>query len=209
MATMVSAISDWTVRTLWAVVALLSMGIALFSYRYLAMAGPLADNVVANPFSTPWLPIHAGGAATALLVGAFQLLPRLRARLPWLHRYAGRVYVLAATVGGVSGLILALGSTSGPIATAGFGLLAIASLFATLNGWRLAVQRRFAEHRAWMLRSWALVLAAVTLRLYLPMIPLFDVSFLTGYRAIAFLCWVPNLLVAELYLLARPRPAAA
>ena len=200
MRTMVSAISSWTGRALWAVAALLSLGIALFSYRYLAMAGPLAPNVIENPFAAPWLPIHAGSAATALLVGAFQFLPGVRARAPRLHRYAGRIYVLACTLGGISGLMLALGATAGPIATAGFGTLGIAWLFATLQGWRLAMALRFAEHRAWMIRSWALTFAAVTLRLYLPMVPLFDVSFMEGYRAIAFLCWVPNLIAAELYL---------
>jgi hypothetical protein len=117
-----------------------------------------------------------------------------------LHRYAGRIYVLACTIGGATGLLLALGATTGPVATAGFGTLALFWLYATLTAWRLAVRRRFAEHRAWMIRSWAMTFAAVTLRLYLPLIPLFDMAFYDGYRAIAFLCWVPNLLVAELYL---------
>jgi uncharacterized membrane protein len=192
---------------LWAVAALLSVAVALFSLRYLAWTGPLPETVIENPFAMPWLPIHAAAAATALLVGAFQLLPRVRARLPRLHRWNGRLYVLACAIGGVTGLVLALGSTAGPVATAGFGTLGIAWLFATLLAWRRAVQRRFAEHRAWMIRSWALTFAAVTLRLYLPMIPFFDVSFMDGYRAISFLCWTANLAAAELYLLARPRPA--
>ena len=79
-------------------------------------------------------------------------------------------------------------------------MLAILWLFTTLMGLRLAMARRFDAHRAWMIRSWALTFAAVTLRLYLPMIPLFDVAFLDGYRAISFLCWIPNLIAAELYL---------
>jgi hypothetical protein len=63
-----------------------------------------------------------------------------------------------------------------------------------------ATQGRFIEHRAWMIRSFALTFAAVTLRLYLPLHLLFQVHFDDAYRAISFLCWVPNLLVAELYL---------
>lgn len=51
-----------------------------------------------------------------------------------------------------------------------------------------------------MIRSFALTFAAVTLRLYLPLHLLFQVSFDDAYRAISFLCWVPNLLIAELYL---------
>ena len=51
-----------------------------------------------------------------------------------------------------------------------------------------------------MIRSFALTFAAVTLRLYLPLVPLLGISFVDGYRAISFLAWVPNLIVAELYL---------
>ncbi len=70
----------------------------------------------------------------------------------------------------------------------------------TLLGWRAVLQGRFAVHRRWMIRSWALTLAAVTLRLYLPLVMVLDLPFLPWYRAISFLAWVPNLVVAELWL---------
>jgi hypothetical protein len=66
-------------------------------------------------------------------------------------------------------------------------------------GWRAAMRRRLVEHRRWMIRSWALTLAAVTLRLYMLALPGMS-SPLDAYRAISFLCWVPNLIAAELYL---------
>jgi hypothetical protein len=56
-----------------------------------------------------------------------------------------------------------------------------------------------------MIRSYALTFAAVTLRLYLPMALMASLDGLASYRAIAFLCWVPNLIVAELWL-RRDRP---
>ena len=46
----------------------------------------------------------------------------------------------------------------------------------------------------------AMTFAAVTLRLYLPMIPLSGLSFVEGYRAISWLCWLINLAVVELHL---------
>ena len=67
-------------------------------------------------------------------------------------------------------------------------------------GWRQAVAGQYATHRRWMIRSLSLTFAAVTLRLMLPMIPLTGLAFVEGYRAISFLCWVPNLLLAELWL---------
>lgn len=193
-------IAKLSAGTIWLVAALLSVGVALFSYRYLTWSGPLAPNVVENPFAHPWLVIHAGGAGTALLIGAVQLVPWIGWKARWLHRWSGRLYVIGCIVGGVSGLVLAMGATAGPAATAGFGLLAILWLYVTMMGWRMAVTRRFEAHRRWMIRSWALTFAAVTLRIYLPMIPLTGLSFLDGYRIISFFCWIPNLAVAEIYL---------
>ena len=62
------------------------------------------------------------------------------------------------------------------------------------------MQGRFNEHRAWMIRSFALTFAAVTLRLYLPIASFLPVHSDDAYRAISILCWVPNLAIVELYL---------
>jgi uncharacterized membrane protein len=192
--------TGWKNRTLWGLAALLSAGVALFSYRYLPRIGPMSPGILQNLFQRPWLDVHVAGAATALLVGPVQFLARLRAHHRSLHRWLGRTYVVACLTGGVGGFFLAFGSTAGPVATAGFGSLAVIWIIANIQAWRMAVARRFDVHRAWMIRSFALTFAAVTLRLYLPLIPLAGVSFVEGYRAISFLAWVPNLILAELYL---------
>jgi hypothetical protein len=57
--------------------------------------------------------------------------------------------------------------------------------------------RDLVSHREWMIRSFALTLAAVTLRIYLPVSLLSGVEFLDAYPVIAWACWVPNLLIAE------------
>jgi hypothetical protein len=61
-----------------------------------------------------------------------------------------------------------------------------------------------------MIRNFALAFAAVMLRLYLPMAFAAGADFEESYRAIAWLCWVPNVLVAE-WLVKRSEqsPAAA
>ena len=187
-------------RAWWLATALLSLALAVFSYRYLPAVGPLAPNVLANLFARPWLDIHVAGAATALLIGWLQVSPPLRRRWPGLHRWTGRTYILACLAGGVGGLFLAIGSTAGPVAQAGFGLLAVLWIAVNLLGWRAVLERRFEAHRRWMLRSWALTLAAVTLRLYMPIPPMLGIDGLDGYRAIAFLCWVPNLVIVEIWL---------
>lgn len=196
---------SWHARIGWTLVAILCLGIAAYSSKYLLNPPQTPEQALGNPLGVPWLLIHIAGAATALVVGSFQFLPALRrgARPP--HRWTGRLYVAGCLVGGTAGLVLAPGSFAGPIATIGFGSLAILWIAFNILGWRAAVQGRIPEHRRWMIRSWALTLGAVTLRIYLPLVEVFDLPFLPWYRAISFLAWVPNLMVAELWLRRRAR----
>lgn len=200
-------------RGLWWVGAVSSVFIALLSYRYLVPHIPIPSNISGNAMARPWLFVHAGFGATALITGPWQFMSRLRARWPRVHRWIGRTYAVAGLVSGVAGLLLASGTTAGPIARAGFGLLAIVSVSLIANGWRLALAGRYAEHREWMFRSFAVIFGAVLLRVYLPLGQLAGLPFLTVYRATAWIAWVPNLIVAELYLRCAafrrpiPRPA--
>jgi len=184
------------------------MGLA--AYRYLVPNGPgLAPPILANRFTALGvLTLHAGLAGTALIVGPFQFFAGLRRTRRGLHRAMGKVYVICCLGAGAAGLVLAFGARTGPISTAGFGLLAAGWIFTTARAWRSATRRRFAEHERWMIRSFALTLAAVTLRLYLPFAFLSPLGYDATYRAISFLCWVPNLVAAELWL-ARSSPARA
>ena len=189
-------------------IMLLSIGVTLASLRYLAPGMPgAAETVAANAFAMPYLPIHAGFGALALLIGPFQFLPRLRKTRVKAHRVVGVTYWVACLVSGISGLALAFGSSAGPIATAGFGLLAVAWIITTLTGAAVVLRGRIAAHRRWMIRSFALTFAAVTLRLLLPL-PFFTaLDFEMWYLAVSFLCWVPNLVFAEIYILASDDPA--
>ncbi|WP_309088854.1 DUF2306 domain-containing protein [Phenylobacterium sp.] len=191
--------NTWISRSLWSLGAVLSVAVALFSYRYVVFAGLLADNVMANLMARPWIAVHAGGASTALLVGAFQLLPAIRRRRA-MHRWLGRLYAAGCVVGGVAALVLAPTTTAGPLASVGFALLGVIWLGTTVQAWRLARARRFDEHRRWMIRSFALTFAAVTLRLYLPIGPVLGMDFMQSYVLVSWLSWGPNLLAAELYL---------
>jgi uncharacterized membrane protein len=140
---------------------------------------------------------HFLGGAVALLTGALQVNSRLRVRyLEW-HRWTGRVYLIAVMVGGFAGFLLALDSSAGPVAQGGFALLAVAWVAATLRAYVLVRRGDVPAHRDWMVRSYALTLAAVTLRIYLPVSLAAGIHFMVAYPAIAWLCWLPNLVAAE------------
>ena len=196
-------------RLAWPTAILLSVGVALVSYRYVARVGPVPPNIARNRFLHPWIMIHAGAAATALLLGPLQFLPAVRRRWPRAHRWTGRAYVAGCLAGGVSALVLAAGVSTGAVAGAGFASLGVLWIGVTLQGWRTARARLWAQHRRWMIRSIALTGAAVTLRIYLPVSAALQVDFVVAYRIIAWLAWVPNAVFAEWYLRATgARPAA-
>ena len=102
-------------------------------------------------------------------------------------------------VGGLTGLVVAVNAFGGPVARLGFGSLAIAWLFTGVMAYRAIRARDVVSHRRWMVRNFALTFAAVTLRLWLPGLVVSGVPFGIAYPAIAWLCWVLNVLIAELF----------
>jgi hypothetical protein len=92
-----------------------ALAIGLFSYRYLIPGAPaLSPPILANAFTRYGvLTVHAGFAATALILGPWQFLARMRAGRPRVHRWIGRSYAICALIAGAAGLILAFGATTG------------------------------------------------------------------------------------------------
>jgi uncharacterized membrane protein len=187
--------------TWWAALVLLTAHVVTTSsLRYVTNGEAPPPPIVANAFATPFLFIHVVTGVIALVVGLLQFVPRIRMRVPALHRATGRIYVGACAVSAPAGFMLALGTTAGSVAGTGFAVQALLLPLFTYLGWRAAIERRFAEHREWMLRSYALISAAITFRLMLPASVLLDLGFLPAYRAIAWLAWATNLVAAEYYL---------
>jgi hypothetical protein len=56
-----------------------------------------------------------------------------------------------------------------------------------------------------MLRSYALTLAAVTLRIYLGISQATGIDFVTAYQTVSWISWVPNLLIVEWFIIGRQR----
>lgn len=177
---------------------LLAIAVAGYSITLVVMPGlrpPFAAQLFASQPGTTH--IHLTGGAIALAVGAFQLVGRLRAQYLDAHRWLGRLYLTAVIAGGIAGFLMALRSFGGAIANLGFGLLAVLWVATTLIAYARIRAGDQGAHRRWMIRSYALTLAAVTLRIYLPSSQVAGLPMAQAYAAIAWLCWVPNLLIAE------------
>lgn len=200
-----------TRRILTAVAAFFSVSIALASYRFLALGLNDAFPEMVIHLDTARLAFvgHIVAAPIALATAVFQLMPRLRARRPALHRTMGRVYGLAILVAGLSALVMALNPNGGLLASLGFGALAILWIGFTTIGITRARAKDFTAHRRWMIRSFALTFAAVTLRLELIPLTIMGMSYDEAITWLAYLSWLPNLAVAEWVLRRTPRLSAA
>lgn len=100
-------------------------------------------------------------------------------------------------VSGPAAMYLAPNAIGGGWNSWGFGLMAISWFSTTLAGLWLISNGQVASHQKWMIRSFALTLAAVSLRIQLPSYIISGFSFEWAYSVVAWSCWVPNLLIAE------------
>jgi len=153
--------------------------------------------------------VHVIFGGLAMQLSPVQFVARLRAAAPRVHRTCGRVVFASIGLAGVAGAVLSTTNLAGPIGTAGFGALAV--LWAGFAVMALRAIRRgdVDAHRGWVIRTFALTYAAVTLRLWLGLLIGVQVgaagvaeqlAFDRAYAVVPFLCWVPNVIVAELYL---------
>ncbi len=131
-------------------------------YGRLTLAGRFADwnrgvphgYVADEPFGNLVVGLHLGFAVLVMAGGALQLIPTLRRRRPAFHRWNGRVYLAAAVITSVGGLIMMAtrGTFGGPwqkIATCLNGAVIVGCAG---MAWRHARARRFDAHRRWALR---------------------------------------------------------
>lgn len=193
-----AAIGTYTLRN---AIVLFTLEIAaVSSMRYFTGSQTPPELILANAFAHPFLILHIVGGMTALVLGPLQFVKRIRERMPAFHRATGRIYVAACAIGAPAGLMLSLGTVAGPVAATGFAISAVLWPLFTYLGVRAAIERRLDDHREWMLRSYAITANAITLRLMLPAAGLMGFEFMPAYRVIAWLGWISNLALVELYL---------
>lgn len=176
------------------------------SFQFVGIDG-FSTDLLWSFYRRPWaIWFHMMLGATALLSGALNFRHRLRRRRPAIHRRIGELYIVACAITGLAGLWLAVFAYGGLGNRLGFGGLAVALLTTTALAFRAARRRQFHVHRRWMVRSYACILAAVTLRLELPLLIMLTGTFDAGYAIVAWSCWVPNLAVAEWIVRRDPTP---
>ena len=202
----------------WRLFALLAVVVGLYPLFYLSAgfraAGFLSGKPAELQQSTLYLAIfytHVVFGGIALLSGWSQFSEKFRLRHLQTHRSVGKLYVVSVLLSSVSGFGIAMFATGGLVSVLGFAGLAIAWFFSNVKAYTSILNRNVQEHQNWMIRNYALSFAAVTLRLWLPFSQaVLHMDFILAYQIIAWMCWLPNLLVATLIInRKRLRSAAA
>jgi uncharacterized membrane protein len=107
------------------------------------------------------LAMHLATAALITCLGPLQLVPQLRARLPRLHRWSGRVYLVTVLLVSSSALYLVwVRNERVPgdlLQHLGISLDATLILISGTLALRAALARRFALHRRWATRLYLVV----------------------------------------------------
>ena len=162
-----------------------------------------------TPFATLGMGLHFLTGAILLLLGPIQLIAAIRDRYRTLHRWLGRLYAGAAFLTGLGGLafIAAKGTVGGTPMTIGFGLYGTLMVIASVQTYRHARARRIERHRAWAIRLFALTIGSWLYRMDYGFWSILadDWGESQGYDGpfdivMAFFFYLPNLVVAELFI---------
>ncbi|GAA1091679.1 DUF2306 domain-containing protein [Nocardiopsis composta] len=170
----------------------------------------------------PVLVTHIFAGAVAMLAVCLQVWPWLRRRHPAVHRWSGRVYVwLGLPLVGLASLAIAPLSSTGPGTAVSNVVWSLLWITCTAAGYLAVRRRRHAEHRVWMLRSFALIFAIALNRIWAVvctavMLPLLDTAFagdeaammMTIAASSSWLSWTVNLIAVEWWMQHRGRARA-
>jgi uncharacterized membrane protein len=154
--------------------------------------------------------LHIGTSPFILLAGVIQFNNYILKNYKKLHRAIGKGYVLLILfVSAPSGFIMAIYANGGIPAKISFLIISVLWWFFTWKSYREIKNKNISAHKNFMIRSYALTLSAITLRLYTFTIPqLIHLPGIELYILVSWLSWVPNLLVAE-YIVRRDKTKIA
>ena len=117
----------------------------------------------------PLLVIHISLGTIAVFSGMVQFFPQIRRKRPQVHRLIGRIYMGSVLISGMTALFVALFTV---VFNEQVAFLTLDVLW-LLSGWkafRAIRQGKVELHRLWVVRTYALTLAAIFARLVVPLL---------------------------------------
>lgn len=179
-----------------AIVVGLYPAIYLFIDRKFGLLATKTNELLADPIWNFIFYTHIFLAGLALLIGWTQFSSKLRNKNIAIHRMTGKVYVVSTLVSSIAGIYVGIFATGGLITSIGFICLGVIWFYTTLMAYVYIRNKQILQHQKMMIYSYAACFAGATLRIWLPILGIIFGDFITAYTIVAWLCWVPNLIVA-------------
>lgn len=151
-----------------------------------------------RPEYLPFFYTHVYTSIFVLLSGFLAIL-RKDFSIKNFHKNMGKIYIfLILILAAPSGIYMGFFANGGFLSKISFVILGSLWWLTTYKAYAAARQKRFKEHKHWMWRSFALTLSALTLRIWKVIIVyLFHPNPMDVYQIIAWLGWIPNILLIE------------
>lgn len=191
-----------TNKVSWLVFVILAIAVGLYPLLYVfidrefGLLASKSDGLLSNIFWNIGFYGHIMFGGLALLIGWIQFSKKLRTASLKRHRKIGKIYVISAVISGTCGIYIGFYATGGLITSLGFISLGGIWLYTTLKAYFAVRKGDLTLHQGLMIYSYAACFAAVTLRIWLPLLTVAFGDFVAAYRIVAWLCWVPNIIFA-------------
>jgi Predicted membrane protein (DUF2306) len=179
-------------------------GYAIYGYLILQPGSTVTPNMMAVYQSHKiTIVLHALFASIALVLGVPQMNAKFRSKFPKLNLILRKIYFGSVIIASITGFMLAFTAQGGLANTFGFGILAVIWFYSCILAIMASNSNDMPGFRLWIIRNYTLTFAAVTLRIYLGLFFAFlgYKQFDYFYPTLGFLCWVPNLVVSEWFLI--------
>ena len=194
-----------------AIFGIMAMGVGVYPLMYFLADGTYGihnsktEALLADVIWNLGFYAHILLGGLALFIGWIQFNKKIRTNKPQFHRRIGMIYFIAVMISGTAGVYIGFFATGGIVAKIGFISLGIFWLYTTSSAFISIKQGNISKHQKFMIYSYAACFGAVTLRIWLPiLIVLHDGRFIPAYKIVAWLAWVPNVIVA--YFITKKRP---
>jgi uncharacterized membrane protein len=143
--------------------------------------------------------IHILLALLALFTGPIGLIKRIRVKSLSFHKWNGRIYVLSIALNFLPGVYVSLYASGGKWSTIGFLVLNILWISTTILGYVSIRKKKIQQHMKWITRSFFLSFANMTIYIIVAITHYgFKFEYGLSYSIAVWLCWIINLLFAEL-----------
>jgi Predicted membrane protein (DUF2306) len=168
----------------------------LQSSDFLGFLSTKTNEVIAKNYYRVAFYVHITSSWWVMLGGIFQFTNQPFGKY---HKILGKIYVISILfLAAPSGLVLAFFANGGISAKVGFTMQCIVWWFVTYKAFQEIKNKNWQAHIDWMLRSYAVTLAAMSLRLGSYMMVYFlGTKPIETYLTVTWLSWVGNLFIIE------------